>query len=271
MAIPFGMEVSEDETIGVKRSIGDGFALLTLEMCGGRCYLGRMTDFNFAGTSGPPNRDPMALHDNVVANFQLENSSVRGRIARLGDTTIDAVLKRHDYPRWAAHALGEALVLAVLSAATLKIDGRVLVQAEGDGPVSLLVAEARSDGGLRGYLRLNREKWDQLMVRNKDARPHPTQMIGKGVMGLVIIQDNPNTQPYQGIVPLDGATMAECAEHYFAQSEQIPTQVRLTVAEISEPGGTMRWRAGGAIIQQVAADAARGDTDEDWKPRPRPV
>ena len=67
--------------------------------------------------------------DDMVASFQLENSSVRGRITRLGDFSVDAILKRHDYPRWAAHALGEALSLAVLTSATLKMDGRILVQA----------------------------------------------------------------------------------------------------------------------------------------------
>lgn len=200
----------------------------------------------------------------MVASFQLENSSVRGRVTRLGDFSVDAILKRHDYPRWAAHALGEALALAVLSAATLKFDGRILVQAEGDGPIGLLAAEARTDGGLRGYMRLNRAKWDAMTAETGDKRPDVKAMIGRGVLGLVIIQDNPNTQPYQGVVPLDGATIAECAAHYFAQSEQIPTRICLSVGEIEEKGGTRRWRAGGAIIQQVAGDMARGETQEEW-------
>ena len=204
------------------------------------------------------------LDDDIVASFQLEHSSVRGRVARLGDFTVDSILKRHDYPRWAAHALGEALTLAVLTAATLKFDGEILVQAEGDGPISLLVAEARTDGGLRGYLRLNQSRWDAMIADSDGKRPNVKSMIGRGVLGLMIIQDNPNIQPYQGVVPLDGETIADCAAHYFEQSEQIPTHIRLSVGEIEETGGTRRWRAGGAIIQQVAADEARGDTAEDW-------
>ena len=65
-------------------------------------------------------------------------------------------------------------------------------------------------------------------------------------------------------MPLTGATLADCAELYFAQSEQIPTRVRLAVGELSEPGGTKSWRAGGALLQQVAADDSRGETGEAW-------
>ncbi|MDZ4761934.1 MAG: Hsp33 family molecular chaperone HslO [Alphaproteobacteria bacterium] len=215
-------------------------------------------------TDTPSLNDPLGEGDDFVATFQIEDAHVRGRVTRLGDGTVDAILKRHDYPRWAAHLLGEAITLSVLAAASLKFDGKVIVQAQGDGPVSLLVAEARSDGGLRGYLRLNREKWDNLERINRGAKPHIPQAIGKGAMAIILAPSDPDRDPYQGIVPLDGASLADCAQTYFNQSEQIPTRVRLAVAELSEPGGTMRWRAGGALLQQVAGDAVRGDTDDDW-------
>jgi len=155
-------------------------------------------------------------------------------------------------------------VLAVLSAATLKIAGRVLVQAEGDGPVKTLVAEARTDGGVRGYVRLNdKHPAHDFLAANEDADTTIQGLLGKGVLGIIIIQDESNMQPYQGLVPLDGNTLADCAQHYFNQSEQIPTRVKLSVAAIQEEGGTYRWRAGGAIIQQIAADDARGDTQDD--------
>ena len=220
-----------------------------------KCYLAAMTSYIETSHS---------IRDDHVASFQLENSSVRGRICRLGDFSVDAILKRHDYPRWAAHALGEAMALAVLSAATLKIDGKILVQIEGNGPIGMMAAEAHTNGALRGYLRINKDKWEKMSAQAAEERPSVQAMIGKGVMGLIIIQDNPGTQPYQGVVPLDGETIAECAAHYFAQSEQIPTQLRLSVGEIEEPGGTRLWRVGGAIIQQVAGDDARGDTKEEW-------
>lgn len=227
---------------------------LPLETSRSRCYLPAMIDAH----------DPLGESDDIVASFQLERSSVRGRITRLGDHTIDSILKRHDYPRWAAHLLGEALALAVLTVATMKFEGRIVVQAEGDGPISMLMAEARTDGGVRGHLRINTDAWNRLEAAHGEDRPHMQQMIGKGVLGLIIIQDDPNTHPYQGVVPLEGATLADCAQLYFAQSEQIPTRVALAVEEILEPEGTRRWRCGAAIIQQVAGDDARGDTREDW-------
>lgn len=208
--------------------------------------------------------DPMGERDDFVAAFQIEDAPVRGRITRLGEGTIDAILKRHDYPRWAAHLLGEAVTLATLVCASLKFDGRVIVQAQGEGPVSLLVAEARTDGGLRGYMKLDRDKWANLDRINKGARPHVPQVLGRGVLAMLLAPNDPDGTPYQGIVPLTGATLADCAEMYFAQSEQIPTRVRLAVGELSEPGGTKSWRAGGALIQQVAEDDARGETGEAW-------
>jgi len=208
--------------------------------------------------------DPLGEGDDFVASFQIEDTSVRGRIARLGDGVLDPILKRHDYPRWAAHLLGEAVTLAVLVSASLKFDGKVLVQAQGEGPVPLMVAEARSDGGVRGYLRIDKEKWENLDRINKGQRPHIPQAIGRGVMAMLLQPNDPDQSPWQSLVPIEGATLADCAQTWFTQSEQIPTRVRMAVAEISEPGGTKRWRAGGALIQQVAGDAARGATDEPW-------
>lgn len=202
--------------------------------------------------------------DDFVATFQIEDTSVRGRIARLGDGVLDSILKRHDYPRWAAYLLGEAVTLAVLVSASLKFDGKVLVQAQGEGPVSLLVAEARSDGGVRGYLRLNKPKWDELERVNKGQRPHIPQVLGRGVLALLLQPNDPDQSPWQSMVPIEGATLADCAQMWFSQSEQVPTRVRLAVAEVSEPGGVKRWRSGGALIQQVAGDATRGSTDEPW-------
>ena len=130
-------------------------------------------------------------------SFQIENTSVRGRVARLGDGVLDPIIKRHDYPRWAAHLLGEAITLAVLVSASLKFNGKVLVQAQGEGPVSLMVAEARSDGGVRGYLRIDKEKWERLDRINKGQRPHIPQVIGKGVLAMLLQPNDPDQAPWQ--------------------------------------------------------------------------
>lgn len=177
---------------------------------------------------------------------------------------VGAILARHDYPQEAARLLGEALTLAVLIGSALKVDGRVAVQAQGDGPVNMMVAEYHTNGGLRGMMKFDQEKWDRLDRVNKGDLPHPRQAIGGGALAITIIQDNPYVQPYQGIVPLDGTTLAECAEHYFEQSEQVPTKIRLAVGQMQKAGEAPVWQAGGALVQKIAGDENRGDTEEDW-------
>jgi len=200
-----------------------------------------------------------------VANFQIENRPVRGRAVRMGPASVSPILHRHEYPDNLARILGEAITLAALVGSSLKFDGRLLVQAEGDGPVTMLVGEYRSDGGLRGYARFDKDAWDHLEKLNKGAAPHMPQLFGpSGRLGLIIIQDNPAIQPYQGIVPLVKGTLAECAEDYFAQSEQVPTRIRLSVAEFERPGDPTLWVSGGMMIQRIAADEARGETEEAW-------
>ncbi len=196
----------------------------------------------------------------ILATFQIDGRAVRGRAARLGPVSLAPILKRHDYPNELAQLLGEAVTLAALVGATLKFEGRLLVQAEGNGPVTLLVGEYRSDGSVRGYVRFDKDAWERLMRINRNAAPHMPQLFGPdGRLGLIILHDNPALQPYQGIVPLMKATLAECAEDYFAQSEQVPTELKLSVA------GDGEWTAGGMIIQRIAADETRGDTEEDWR------
>jgi molecular chaperone Hsp33 len=208
--------------------------------------------------------DQIGTDSNQVASFQLDQQAVRGRITRLDGAVVGAILARHNYPHEAARFMGEALTLAVLIGASLKVDGRVAVQAQGNGPVSLMVAEYHTDGGLRGMMRVDAEKWALLDRVNKGDLPHPRQVFGNGALAITVIQDNPHVQPYQGVVPLDGTTLAQCAEHYFEQSEQVPTKVRLAVGEIQKAGQPASWQAGGALIQRVAGDENRGSTDEDW-------
>ncbi|MEL6955644.1 MAG: Hsp33 family molecular chaperone HslO [Pseudomonadota bacterium] len=204
--------------------------------------------------------------EDMVAAFQTEGEPVRGRIARLGAASLDPILKRHDYDAELARLLGEALMLAALVGSAMKFEGRVLVQAEGNGPVSLLAAEYSVNGDLRGYIRRDAEKWGKLMRVNKGARPHMPQLFGpNGVLGLIIIHDDPSMQPYQGVVPLQKGTLAECAEDYFRQSEQVDSRISLAVGELTTPGEGSQWRGGGLLIQKVAADTARGDTEAAWE------
>ena len=199
------------------------------------------------------------LEDDLVAPFSLDNAPVRGRIARLGAIALDPILRRHDYPRCVAILLGEALTLAALVQSLLKAEGRLIVQAQGQGPVPLLVAEAGDGGALRGYARLAEGAADVLA---REHRLAPAALLGAG--SLVMTLERDGDQPaYQGVVPLEGATLAQCAETFFRVSEQTDTRIALAVGEAFGDDAPL-WRAGGVLMQRVASDTARGDTSEDW-------
>ena len=211
---------------------------------------------------GAMKMDPAAslpLTDNAVAPFAIEGAPVRGRLARLG-AAIDEILTRHDYPEPVANLLGEACTLAALVGSNLKFEGRLIVQAQGDGPVAYVVADYDSNGGLRGYCRYDADRVAE--VSTGFARPGAKTLLGQGVF-IMTLDQGPDTARHQGVTPIEGETFALCAETYFAQSEQTPTRVRLAVGQ-ADVGGGLRWRAGGMLIQAVAADDARGATGEAW-------
>ncbi|HUO21204.1 MAG TPA: Hsp33 family molecular chaperone [Caulobacteraceae bacterium] len=198
--------------------------------------------------------------DDAIAVFQIEGWPVRGRIARLSGV-VDDILSRHAYPEPVANLLGEACVLAALVGSSLKFQGRLIVQAQGDGPVAYVVADYDTEGSLRGYCRFDAEGVAALSSGFK--RPGADALLGKGVF-IMTVDQGPDTERYQGVTPIEGETLALCAERYFAQSEQTPTRVRLAVAELQTDAG-FTWRAGGLLLQNVAEDQARGPTADAWE------
>jgi molecular chaperone Hsp33 len=198
--------------------------------------------------------------DDLIAPFSLDNAPVRGRIARLGADALDPILLRHDYPRPVAMLLGEALTLAALVGSLLKAEGRLVVQAQGEGPASLLVAEY-SAGRLRGYARMREGAHEALANAN---RMPPAELLGAGNLVLTLDQGDSEAS-YQGVVPLEGETLAHCAETFFRVSEQTDTAIALAVGELTTRDAPPLYRAGGVLLQRVAGDDARGDTAEDWR------
>jgi molecular chaperone Hsp33 len=198
--------------------------------------------------------------DDFVATFQIEGWPVRGRIVRLG-AAIDEVLTRHDYPEPVANLLGEACTLASLVGSSLKFRGKLIVQAQGDGPVAYVVADYDTEGRIRGYCRYDAER--VAAASQGFARPGARSLLGRGVF-VMTVDPGDLKDRYQGVTAIEGETLALCAETYFAQSEQVPTRVRLAVGQLNAGEGET-WRAGGALIQYVAADEARGDTADVWE------
>ncbi|WP_420430993.1 Hsp33 family molecular chaperone [Hyphobacterium sp.] len=198
--------------------------------------------------------DPLGESDDIVAVFQVDGHSARGRIARMGSVLND-IVSAHDHPAAVRRLTGEAVLLASLIGDSLKFDGRLIIQANGDGPVRFVVAEWISGGAVRGFA-----QFDGCDVPADAGVP---QLLGKGAFAMTI-DPGEGMERYQGVVALEGDTLAQCAERYFEQSEQTPTRIRLAVGEDMKAGGGSIWRGGGAVMQQIAADDARGDAAEDW-------
>ncbi|VAW19927.1 33 kDa chaperonin HslO [hydrothermal vent metagenome] len=183
--------------------------------------------------------------DDVVVPFTLEELDSRGRAVRLA-TSLDEILTRHDYPIQVARLLGEAVTLCALIGSSLKFDGRFILQTQGDGAVNMIVVDFVTPGALRAYARFDQQALATAIERNEDST---SELLGKGHLAMTIDQ-GANTERYQGIVELDGNGFEQAAVHYFAQSEQIPTMVRLAVAQHAARGGDgLHWRAGGMMVQ----------------------
>jgi molecular chaperone Hsp33 len=195
--------------------------------------------------------------DDVAVPFTLDTLDCRGRVVRLGDA-LDDILTRHNYPAPVARLLGEAVVLTALIGSSLKFDGRFIMQAQTDGPVNLIVVDLDAPDGLRGYARFDADAVAKAIAAGETQSP---RLLGTGHLAMTVDQ-GPHTERYQGIVALDGGTLEDVAHSYFRQSEQVPTLVRLAVAELSRRGDRHpRWRAGGTLVQYLPPHGERTAPD----------
>ncbi|WP_311275470.1 Hsp33 family molecular chaperone [Methylobacterium sp. WCS2018Hpa-22] len=180
--------------------------------------------------------------DDVALPFSVEALDVRGRVVRLGPS-VDTILRRHGYPDPVARLLGEAAALTVLLGSSLKFEGRFQFQTKSDGPVEMIVVDFEAPDRLRATARFDAER-----VKALGTTPlKSADLIGQGHLAMTIDQGNDFSR-YQGVVALEGQSLEEAAHQYFRQSEQIPTQVRLAVAE-QFANGTNSYRAGGLLVQ----------------------
>lgn len=193
-----------------------------------------------------PVRAPSAVPiDDAVLPYEVDALDVRGRLVRLG-SALDEILTKHDYPAPVGKLLGEGIVLTTLLGTALKFEGRFILQAQTDGPVSFLVVDYMAPDRLRAYARFDAARLGEA----KDSGMHSGALLGRGHLAMTIDQ-GPDMSRYQGLVALDGGSLEDAAHEYFLRSEQIPTRVRLAVGEEwrSNDGGKHRWRAGGMLMQ----------------------
>jgi molecular chaperone Hsp33 len=202
-----------------------------------------------------PERAPARTSaDDTVLPFQVEALDLRGRLVRLGPA-VDEILSRHSYPAPVAKLLGEAIVLGVLLGSALKFQGRFILQTQTDGPVRMLVVDFATPGRIRACARFDR---DRVAAAMETGATSAGALLGRGHLAMTIDQGTAMSR-YQGLVALEGGDLEAAAHEYFRRSEQIPTRVRLAVAEEFHPGPDglrHRWRAG-VMLQFLPKTAER--------------
>ena len=199
-----------------------------------------------------PETVPDLVISHGITPFHLANRPVRGRLVRLGKLA-DIMLTRHDIPDCGRQLAGQALSLVAGLSAGLKFKGSFSLQIKGDGPVSMLVADCTDAGELRFYLRSD----------NTPDNASAKTLLGDGYFAFTIDQ-GAHTERHQGIVALEGETLAEMAMHYFTTSEQHECWMRLYCEKTDEG-----WQAGALMLEKIAAEGGIGsgpDSDVDaWE------
>jgi molecular chaperone Hsp33 len=206
------------------------------------------------------------LRDDLVQPFQIDPFRLRGRLVRLGPL-LDEILTRHAYPEPVAVMLGEAIALAVALAGALKYDGVFTLQTKGDGPIRLLVADVTTAGAVRGYAQFDAAKLAKALAAGEVAHSVP-RLLGAGYLAFTVDQGE-HAERYQGIVELQGASLADCTHHYFRQSEQVEAGLKVAVARVPDEGsGKSSWRGGSLMIQRLPPEgqaAAQEAAEDGWR------
>lgn len=189
--------------------------------------------------------------DNLVLPFAVRPLGIRGRVVRLGRVAND-IIHRHSYPPAVSALLAEAIALTAMLGASLKFDGKFILQASTNGAVTMLVCDFATPGQVRGYAQFDADKVAGLQEAG-DVKP--ADLFGTGHLAMTIDQGR-HTERYQGIVALDDDTLSDAAHRYFLQSEQIPTRLRIVSGPLMSRGAAMAdtWRAGAIMVQHLPDD-----------------
>ena len=185
------------------------------------------------------------LRSDFIVPFQLENAPVRGRLLRIS-TVLDDILSKHNYPDQVSALLAEAITLVTLLGSWLKYEGIFTLQAQGNGPVKLLVADYTHQGAVRGYAQFDAS--DLSVIPNSFS-----ELMGEGFLTFTVDQSAQveNTSGrYQGIVEMKGESLTEAIRHYFQQSEQLRTDFRLAIEKVNH-----HWHAGAISIQSLPPES----------------
>lgn len=195
--------------------------------------------------------------DDTILPFQLDNADVRGRVARV-DGVLDKVLSKHQYPAPIEDLVAEAVLLTAMIGQALKLRWRLSLQVRGKGAARLIATDYYAPTEDGGPARIR--AWASFDAERLSLTEDPFGQIGEGYLAIIIDQGE-GMQPYQGITPIAGTSLSDCAEAYFAQSEQLPTRFATTYGRSRMAGRPEHWRAGGVMLQHMpkASPFAKGD------------
>lgn len=198
------------------------------------------------------------IQDDVIQPFMIERTGMSGRSVKLGGT-VNAILNRHNLPEAAGVLLGQFLALAVGLATALKYEGVFTLQTKGDGPIPMMVADVTHDGHVRGYAQIKGE----VPPLADAANALVPKLLGAGYLAYTV-DFSTSAERHQGIVSLDGASLADVIHHYFEQSAQFDAAVALVAGR----DASSKWRASAIIVQHLPAEGGTGGVemdDEDWR------
>ncbi len=207
----------------------------------------------------PDTKTNISWNDTVLP-FHLDKIDIRGRIARL-DGLLNSILGQHDYPLDVSIQLAEAVILTALIGQTIKLRWKLSLQIRGDGPIRILATDYYSPekkgepARIRAYASFDAD-------RLRSSTGTPFEKIGTGIFAILIDQ-GADMQPYQGVTPLAGGSLAACANTYFAQSEQLPTEFALSVGQSSTADERDQWHAGGIMVQLMPKASPFVTTSKD--------
>ncbi len=184
----------------------------------------------------------VVMQTDSISRFTFQRQAIRGALVHLDDS-FNKIMEAHQYPAVIRSLLGEALISVVLLTHTIKFDGQLTLQLQGDGPVTLLVAKCDSEHHIRGLA-----QWQ------KDILPMDVPAaLGKGRLVVTIDYDK-KVQPYQSIIPIEHQTIPQALEAYFMTSEQLPTRIYTAVSES---------RVSGLLLQALPEELHKAD-QSDW-------
>lgn len=189
------------------------------------------------------------ISDDLVKPFMLEASNLRGRMVKLGGI-VDTILSAHDYPDAVAHLVAETLTLSLLLSSMIKYKGIFTLQIQTRGAIKMLVADVTSEGKVRACA-----SYDADMLANVLAAGNYSDIIeilGEGHVAFTVDQGD-EMDRYQGIVALMGPTLIDCIQHYFQQSEQIATGIKIAAGKVQG-----KWRSAGIMIQNMPEEGGIG-------------